>query len=136
VTFDMTTEGIDWDEAKADLAAADFDNGRSAAALRRSFENAQHVAFARDGARVVGMARMLSDGVCNAYVVDVWTHSAYRRQGIASALMRLLAEQVPGQHIGLQTDDAQDFYRSLGYRPQPEFWSAVIGRWLNNDANR
>ena len=136
MTFDMTTEGIDWDEAKADLAADDFDNGRSAAALRRSFENAQHVAFARDGARVVGMARMLSDGVCNAYVVDVWTHSAYRRQGIASALMRLLAEQVPGQHIGLQTDDAQDFYRSLGYRPQPEFWSAVIGRWLNNDANR
>ena len=136
MTFDMTTEGIDWDGAKADLAADDFDNGRSAAALRRSFENAQHVAFARDGARVVGMARMLSDGVCNAYVVDVWTHSAYRRQGIASALMRLLAEQVPGQHIGLQTDDAQDFYRSLGYRPQPEFWSAVIGRWINNDANR
>jgi ribosomal protein S18 acetylase RimI-like enzyme len=136
VTFDMTTQRIDWDEAKADLAADHFDNGRSADALRRSFENSQYVAFARDGSRVVGMARMLSDGVCNAYVVDVWTHSAYRRQGIASRLMRLLAEQVPGQHIGLQTDDAQDLYRSLGYRPQPEFWSTVVGRWLDNDANR
>jgi predicted GNAT family acetyltransferase len=136
VTFDMSTEGIDWDEAKVDLAADDFDNGRSAPALRLSFENAQHVAFARDGSRVVGMARMLSDGVCNAYVVDVWTHSGYRRQGIASTLMHMLAEQVPGQHIGLQTDDAQDFYGSLGYRPQPEFWSTVSGRWLDNDANR
>lgn len=136
VTFDTTTDGVDWHEAKADLAADDFDNGRTPQALRRSFESSQHVAFARDGSRVVGMARMLTDGVCNAYVVDVWTHSAYRRQGIASTLMRTLAERVPGQHIGLQTESAQDFYRSLGYKPQPEFWSLVVGRWLDNDANR
>jgi ribosomal protein S18 acetylase RimI-like enzyme len=136
VSFDTTTEGVDWDEAKADLAADKFDNGRSPAALRSSFENSQHVAFARGGARVIGMARMLSDGVCNAYVVDVWTHSAYRRQGIASRLMRMLADEVPGQHIGLQTDDAQALYISLGYKPQPEFWSTVVGRWLDNDANR
>ena len=136
ITFDTSTDGIDWDEAKADLAADDFDNGRSPAALRRSFESSQHVAFARDGSRVVGMARMLSDGVCNAYLLDVWTNSAYRRQGIASTLLRMLAERVPGQHIGLQTDHGQDFYRSLGYQPQPEFWSIVAGRWLDNDANR
>ena len=135
VTFDRSHDGIDWAQAKADLAADHFDNGRSADALRRSFEQSQHVAFARDGDRVVGMARMLSDGVCNAYVVDVWTQSSYRRRGIASTLMRMLADAVPGQHIGLQTDDAQAFYQSLGYRPQPEFWSLVSGRWLDNDAN-
>jgi predicted GNAT family acetyltransferase len=136
IRFDSSLDDVDWEQAKADLAADHFDNGRSSNALRRSFEQSQHVAFARDGARVVGMARMLSDGVCNAYVVDVWTHSAYRRRGIATTLMRLLADEVPGQHIGLQTDDAQDFYRSLGYEPQPEFWSLVVGRWLDNDANR
>lgn len=136
LSFQSTTDRVDWAQAKADLAADDFDNGRSPDALRRSFENSQHVAFARDGTRVVGMARLLSDGVCNAYAIDVWTHSAYRRRGVASTLMRMLADAVPGQHIGLQTDDAQDFYRSLGYRPQPEFWSTVSGRWLDNDANR
>lgn len=136
IRFDSSLDGVDWEQAKADLAADHFDNGRSSNALRRSFEESQHVAFARDGVRVVGMARMLSDGVCNAYVVDVWTHSAYRRRGIATKLMRMLADEVPGQHIGLQTDDAQEFYRSLGYEPQPEFWSLVVGRWLDNDANR
>jgi predicted GNAT family acetyltransferase len=136
VTFDGSLEGIDWTRARADLAADHFDNGRSPEALRRSFEHSQHVAVARDGDRVVGMARMLSDGVCNAYVVDVWTHSAYRRQGIASTLMRMLADAVPGQHIGVQTGDAQAFYASLGYTPQPEFWSLVVGRWLDNDASR
>src|SRR5438874_9215770 len=134
--IDDRTARIDWEQAKADLAADDFDNGRSADALRRSFEQSQHVAFAREGERVVGMARMLSDGVCNAYIVDVWTHSAYRRRGIASTLMRMLADAVPGQHIGLQTESAQALYASLGYEPQPEFWSLVVGRWLDNDANR
>jgi predicted GNAT family acetyltransferase len=136
VRIDGSLEGIDWAQAKADLVADHFDNGRSADALRRSFEQSQHVAIARDGDRVVGMARALSDGVCNADVVDVWTHSAYRRQGIASAMMRLLIEAVPGQHIGLQTNDGQALYASLGFRPQPEFWSIVSGTWLDNDANR
>jgi ribosomal protein S18 acetylase RimI-like enzyme len=136
VRFDSSLDGIDWAQAKADLAADDFDNGRSPDALRRSFEQSAHKAIARDGERVVGLARLLSDGVCNAYLLDVWTSSPWRRQGIASALVRLLVEQVPGQHVGLQTDDAWDFYASLGFRPQPEFWSAVSGTWLDNDANR
>ena len=136
VQIDSTLDGIDWARAKADLAADRFDNGRSPEALRRSFEQSQHVAIARDGEHVVGMARLLSDGVCNAYLVDVWTLSSHRRQGIASAMIRVLEEQVPGQHIGLQTDDAQAFYASLGFRPQPEFLSLVVGQWLDNDANR
>ena len=136
VSVDSSPDGIDWVQAKADLAADEFDNGRSAEALRRSFQQSQHVAFARDGNRLVGMARLLSDGVCNAYLVDVWTMSAYRRQGIASAMVRLLVERVPGQHVGLQTDDAQELYSSLGFSLQPEFWSIVSGRWLDNDANR
>ena len=45
-------------------------------------------------------------------------------------------DEVPGQHVGLQTDDAQELYRALGFELQPEFWSFVVGRWLDNDANR
>lgn len=129
-------EGVDWDRAKADLAADHFDNGRSPDALRRSFASSRHVVFAWDGDRVVGMARLLSDGVCNAYLVDVWTHSMYRRRGIGTAMVEHLADRVPGQHIGLQTDDAEHFYTSLGFRPQPHFMSRVVGTWLDNDANR
>jgi predicted GNAT family acetyltransferase len=131
-----TLEDVDWERAKADLAADDFDNGRSPAALRRSFEQSQHVAIAWDGDRVVGMARLLSDGVCNAYVLDVWTASGHRRRGIGRTLVERLCEAVPGQHVGLQTDDAQAFYESLGFRPQPDFMSRVSGRWLENDASR
>lgn len=136
VRVDDSLDGIDWEQAKADLAADDFDNGRSPRALQASFAQSQHVAIARDGDRVVGMARLLSDGVCNAYLVDVWTLSAYRRQGIGATMVRQLMSRVPGQHIGLQTDHAQSFYSGLGYGYQPVFMSAVVGTWLGNEANR
>jgi predicted GNAT family acetyltransferase len=131
-----TLDGVDWQAVRADLLADDFDNGRTPAALRRSFEASQHVAIAWAGARVVGTARLLSDGVCNAYVVDVWTLSAYRRQGIAAEMMKLLVDAVPGQHVGLFTDDMQDFYAAVGFRPQGDFLSVVSGSWLHNAANR
>ena len=127
---------VDWRAVRADLVADDFDNGRTAAALRRSFAASQHVAIAWDGDAVVGTARLLSDGVCNAYLVDVWTRSTHRRRGVASAMVRDLMARVPGQHIGLQTDGAQALYASLGFRPQPEMWSIVVGTWLENEANR
>jgi ribosomal protein S18 acetylase RimI-like enzyme len=137
VTFvvDSDLQRVDWEAAKADLAADRFDNGRSPAALRRSFDASTHVAFAWDGERLVGMARLLSDGVCNAYLVDVWTASSHRRRGIASAMVRHLLALVPGQHVGLQTSDAAAFYRGLGFRPQPEFLATVVGRWLDNEGN-
>lgn len=135
ITISETTDGIDWETAKADLSADRFDNGRSAGALRRSFESSGHVVFAWDDDRVVGMARLLSDGVCNAYLLDVWTASSHRRRGIGSAMVRHLIDRVPGQHVGLQTDDAGAFYRSLGFRRQPEFLSAISGSWLVNRAN-
>ena len=136
VSLDGSLAGIDWSQVKVDLAADHFDNGRSPDALRRSFEHSQHVVVARDGSHVVGVARLLSDGVCNAYLLDVWTQSGYRHGGIATRMVRQLASLVPGQHLGLQTDDARPFYAGLGFRPQPEFMSLVVGNWLDNEANR
>jgi ribosomal protein S18 acetylase RimI-like enzyme len=140
VRIDRSLDDIDWEQAVADLAADDFDNGRSPEALRLSFEQSQHVVFARDDGgradRLIGMGRLLSDGVCNAYLLDVWTSSDYRRRGIGTSMVRRLMDQVPGQHVGLQTSDAQDFYASLGFAPQPEFMSAVVGVWLDPHSTR
>jgi GNAT superfamily N-acetyltransferase len=135
VRIEDSLAGVDWEASKRDLAADDFDNGRSATALRLAFENSQHVAMAWLGDRVIGMARLLSDGVSNAYLVDVWTQSAHRRQGVGRAMVEQLCAAVPGQHVGLQTDQLA-FYRSLGFVEQPDFMSRVVGQWLHNEANR
>ena len=126
-------QGVDWEALKQDLILDDFHNGRTTRQLRLSFENSQHVAMGFDGNRCIASGRMLSDGVGNSYVIDVWTQSDCRNRGIASRIMQMLVDAVPGQHIYLQTDDAVDFYRKLDFESQPEGMSLVSGTYLRNE---
>ena len=128
--FTSTIEGVDWDRLKNDLAADDFDNSRTPDELKQSFGNSHAVAIAWVGAQVVGTARLLADGVCNAYLVDVWTSSSYRRRGIGSTMVKLLLETVPGHHVGLFTEEYEPFYRSLGFDREQGGMARVVGRWL------
>lgn len=132
IVFRTTLDGVDWEALRLDLIADDFHNGRTTAQLRLSFENSSHVAMGFDGGRCIANARMLSDGVGNAYVIDVWTHSAYRHQGIARQEMQLLMDAVPGQHVYLGTDDAVGFYAKLGFAPQMQGMSRIVGSYLDN----
>jgi ribosomal protein S18 acetylase RimI-like enzyme len=134
ITYETNLGGVDWAEMKATLAADDFDNGRTPEQLRASFEQSYAAVIAYDGGRIVGTVRVLSDGVCNAYVVDVWTLTAYRRRGIARRMMQTLEARLGGQHVYLFTDTAADFYKRLGYKEQPTGMSKVVGVWLHSDA--
>jgi len=133
IAFRADLNGIDWEALKQELIEDDFHNGRTTRQLRLSFENSQHVAMGFDGGRCIANGRMLSDGVGNAFVIDVWTQSSYRGRGVATTIMNMLIDAVPGQHIYLQTDDAVGFYDKLGFRPQPEGLSIISGRYLEND---
>jgi ribosomal protein S18 acetylase RimI-like enzyme len=133
IHYQSDLAGVDWELLKHDLIADDFHNGRTTSQLRRSFENSAIVAMGFDGERCIATGRMLSDGVGNAYVVDVWTHSAYRSRGIGRAIMEQLIAAVPGQHIYLQADDSAGFYEKLGFAEQPKGMYLVVGRYLHND---
>jgi GNAT superfamily N-acetyltransferase len=133
ITYRTNLTGIDWEALRRDLIADDFHNGRTTDQLRRSFENSQHVAMAFDGERCIANGRLLSDGVGNAYVLDVWTLSSHRGRGVATRIMQLLLDAVPGQHVYLQTDDAVAFYEKLGFRPQPAGLSKIVGTYLVDD---
>jgi ribosomal protein S18 acetylase RimI-like enzyme len=133
VNYKRDLVGVDWDEMKATLVADDFDNGRTPEQLKRSFANSHSTCIAYAEGRIIGTVRLLSDGVCNAYVVDAWTHSAYRRQGIGRKMMEELLAELPGQHVYLFTDDdAVPFYHALGFKKQGIGLARVIGQWLDN----
>ena len=133
VEFSNGTSGVDWAALKAALAADSFDNGRTPQEYRISHEQSHSVVFARSDGRFVGNGRILSDGMCNAYIVDIWTATSHRRTGIGSEIVRRLLATVPGQHVGLLTDDMQAFYRTLGFTVQPDGMSRVVGSWLNRE---
>ena len=127
---------IDWEALKNDLIQDDFHNGRTTSQLRQSFENSQLQVYAIIDQPVqtcIGTARALSDGVGNAYVIDVWTRSDHRGRGIATSMMQNIMQRCTGQHIFLQTDDAIPFYRKLGFADQPLGMSLVVGQYLSND---
>ncbi len=132
ITYKTDLDGVDWDEMKATLLADDFDNGRTSAQLETSFAQSAHVCLAYADGRLIGTARALSDGVCNGYIVDVWTLVAHRRQGVASAMMRHLLDAMPGQHVYLFSDDAAGFYQKVGFVERPVGLEIVVGKWLDN----
>lgn len=130
IFYKTNIDNVDWVEMKSTLRLDAFDNGRSPEQLKASFENSYAVCIAYSENRIIGTARVLSDGVCNAYLVDVWTLSEFRHQGIASTMIRALLSQLNGQHVYLQTDDALELYAKLGFVEQPHGMSTVVGEWL------
>jgi ribosomal protein S18 acetylase RimI-like enzyme len=133
VAYSTRHDGIDWAELKAALAADRFDNGRTALQMERSFRASFRCVYALDGARVIGTARALSDGVCNAYIVDMWTRSSHRRRGIGRRMLDMLCEVLAGQHVYLFTDDQEAFYAACGFSPRGAGMEKIVGRWLQND---
>jgi ribosomal protein S18 acetylase RimI-like enzyme len=87
--------------------------------LVRAISNSTHVVSAWDGERLVGLARVISDGEHIVYAQDLLVHSSYRRRGLGSALLRKALE--PFQHVRqtvLVADDSPEmraFYQSLGF---------------------
>ena len=132
ITYKMDNAGVDFENLRQALIDDDFHNGRSAEQYQKSAENSAVVCYVYDSERIIGNGRALSDGVCNAYIVDVWVHSAYRRRGIATEMMQRILNQLQGQHVYLFTDDRVDFYETLGFEKQPFGMSTVVGEWLEN----
>jgi predicted GNAT family acetyltransferase len=132
IRYKTDLKDVDWQAMKSTLTADQFDNGRTPAQLRESFTNSYVTVIATVGDEIIGTARALSDGVCNAYIVGVWTQTKYRRQGVASRMMEILLEQLQGQHVYLLTDEAVEFYEQLGFEAQSVGMGKVVGKWLQS----
>ena len=132
ITYKTDLADVEWSALEQTLFDDKFDNGRTAGQLRCSFENSQSYCIAYSGDRIVGTARALSDGVCNAYVVDVWTLSQYRRRGIATRMMDIVVSVFEGQHVHLFSE-SPEVYESMGFQRHDVSLSKVIGKWLKNE---
>lgn len=132
ITYKLDLEDVDWQEIKQKVAEDDFDNGRTAAELEESFRNSGATVIAYAGNEIIGKVRALTDGVCNAYVVDVWTYTPYRNRGVAKRMLELLFGQLLGQHLYLFTDTAVGLYERVGFKQQGIGMGRVVGEWLQN----
>jgi len=138
IEYSTLHDPVDWAALKAALAADAFDNGRSPAQMERSFRNSYRAVYAVDHENAdgpwVGTGRVLSDGVCNAYIVDMWTQARYRRRGVGREILRRLCEPLTGQHVYLFTDDNEAFYKACGFNVRGAGLEQVMGSWLEQTA--
>lgn len=93
-------------------------------------QNAWLVISAWDAGELVGMARVVGDGVTVAYIHDLLVDPDHQRRGIGRALLtEVLDETSHIRQVYITTDDplwnrhVVKLYRSLGFRP-PRTWAA------------
>lgn len=68
----------------------------------------------------IGMGRVISDGVSDAYIQDVVVFPAYRRKKIGEAIIKILIQRCHASHIkwiGLIAEPGSiEFYNSLHFK--------------------
>jgi len=83
------------------------------------------VAVDKDSGKAIGMGRIISDGVSDAYIQDVVVLPAYRGQGIGEQLVKILLNHCLSKGIlwvGLIAEPKQGgFYSSLGFKPMKNY---------------
>jgi predicted GNAT family acetyltransferase len=80
---------IDIDQLAALIEAAGW-AARSREVVAQQIAGARWVVSAWSGARMVGIARAISDGVTNAYLSTVIVAEGFRGRGIATAMVKQL----------------------------------------------
>jgi aralkylamine N-acetyltransferase len=96
--------------------------------IRRSF----CFMVARDSeAQIVGMGRVISDGVSDAYIQDIVVLNAYRGQGIGAGIVRRLARHCAERKIGwiglVAEPGTYEFYKKIGFELKQGFELMLYG---------
>lgn len=88
--------------------------------VRLAFTNSQMLVLAFDGEKIIGIARLIGDGVRFGIIVGLVVDTAYRNLGIGTKLIRALAENAGTHYINLNTDPAdsglENFYKKAGFK--------------------
>jgi len=89
--------------------------------IDRMVEGSFCFAGAFAGERMVGMARVLSDGASDAYIQDVTVLGTYRRRGIGRRLVAELIAYLKEKKIGwiglIAEPGSEPLYRRMGFEP-------------------
>ncbi len=86
---------------------------------RKIFQNSYAVSFLYDGDRLIGCARALSDGFCEAALYNIALAEEYHGQGLGRMLIESIVEQVKHCNIILYTHPQTiAMYEKFGFRRQ------------------
>ena len=94
------------------------------AAIAAMLEHGNLAISAWDGARLVGLARSLTDWAYCCYLADLAVHADYQRQGIGVELVRRTRAELGTSAFLtlLSAPAAEGYYPRIGMSPHPSAW--------------
>ncbi len=92
--------------------------------IARMIEHANLIVTARDGGRLVGIARALTDFSFCCYLSDLAVDRDCQRSGIGAELVRRVQEAIGEQAmlLLLAAPEAMDYYPGIGFQPVENGW--------------
>jgi ribosomal protein S18 acetylase RimI-like enzyme len=82
-------------------------------------------AVAKYDGRIVGMGRVLSEGMSDAYIQDVVVLKDFRKQGIGGGIIRLLLKELLARKISwiglISVPGAENFYKEIGFEVMKDY---------------
>ncbi|TAI49811.1 N-acetyltransferase [Flagellimonas allohymeniacidonis] len=101
--------------------------GRSYDLVEKSMANSLCFGAFDENDKQIGFARIATDYVVFAWLMDVFVVDDCKGKGIGKQLLQAILEHpnlTPVNGIGLRTEDAHDFYASFGFEeiPKPNTW--------------
>ena len=129
-TISTDKSRLDLEAISAMLGGAYWAKGRPPERTERALENSL-VFGLYDGARQIGLARVVSDYAVFAYLCDVIVDEAYRAQGLGKWLIETVMAHPDLQGLRrwtLATRDAHGLYRRYGWNPltDPGSWMEIL----------
>jgi predicted GNAT family acetyltransferase len=95
----------------------DFGASGDRDSIKTAFVNSFKVVTAWDDSRLIGAARMVSDGICYGTIFDVAVLTEYRRRGVATNIMKVLLDGTENLSIHLTSAfGIEGLYKSLGFK--------------------
>ena len=105
--------------------------------LEAAVRGSSRVVTARYGEQLLGLARVVSDGVTIAYLQDVLVRPELQREGVGRQLVQAALEPFAGcrQKVLLTDDEPRQraFYESLGYREVREHGDGRLRAFVRFD---
>jgi len=121
IEYKIGTDVINW-ESLVDLyfetdGVIGLGKAKNLPKIKEAFLNSYKVVTAWDGDKIVGAARMISDGVCYGWIHDVAVLPDLQKQGVGKNIMQELMNIEGRLLFGLTSSFvAEEFYYKIGFK--------------------
>ena len=116
IEIQYDTQNIDWEQVVELLCEVEM-GYHTPEVHQRAFEKSHTVVFVKDGGRLVGFGRAISDGEYQAAIYDVAVSPDCQGRGIGKMIVEAIVSRLPGCNFMLYASPGKElFYEKSGFR--------------------